>query len=307
MSFKDVVGHERQIIQLKKTISSKKIPHAYLFSGPDGIGKKKTAEEMIKYLNCENQDSKEILSCETCPACIRMKNSNQPDYFLITDTEGTIKIDQVRNLTAVLSLKNTISKYKCVIINNCESMTNEGANSLLKIIEEPGENVIFFLITSNEHKVLPTIKSRAQKINFQQLSPAELKILAERMSLFSDNLEFLIDYSQGSFGQLKNLIQNKDFLEELNEFKNIFLEIKEKPLFQVMHQGKIFEKDKKKLLRFLDYYVYRLEQERSSYPSGTVKAVIDEIIKAQEMLLRNINPRFVGEMILIKSKSILKG
>ena len=154
---------------------------------------------------------------------------------------------------------------------------------------------------------MPTIKSRAQKINFQQLSPAELKILAEKMSLFSDNLEFLIDYSQGSFGQLKDLIQNKDFLEELNEFKNIFLEIKEKPLFQVMHQGKIFEKDKKKLLRFLDYYVYRLEQERSSYPSGTVKAVIDEIIKAQEMLLRNINPRFVGEMILIKSKSILKG
>lgn len=307
MSFNDIIGHKKQIEQIKNAIRNQRIPHAYLFSGPEGVGKKKVAEEFIKYLNCLNPDDKDIISCEICPSCLRMKNSNQPDYFMITDLEGSIKIEQVRHLTALLSYKNVITKYKCVIINNCELITAEGANSLLKIIEEPGENIIFFLITSNENKVLPTIRSRAQKINFQQLSPKELIELAEERTLNLENIEFLINYSQGSFGKLFELISDKDFLDELKEFRDIFLEIKDKPLFQVMQKGKKFEKDKKKLLRFLDFYVYSLEKDFSGYSGSQKKEIIDEIIKAQEMLIRNINPRFVGEMLLIKTKLLLKG
>ena len=236
-----------------------------------------------------------------------MESNNQPDFFIITDQDGSIKIDQVRNLVASLSLRNVLTKYKCVIINNCELITPEGANSLLKVIEEPGENVIFLLITSNENKVLPTIRSRTQKINFQQLSEIELRKLAETKNLHSDNIDFLIEFSQGSIGKLISLLSDKDFLEELKEFQDIFSEIKEKPLFQIMYKGKLFEKDKKKLLRFLDFYIYTLENDFSEYPVEKIREVIDEIIRAQEMLLRNINPRFVGEMLLIKTKSILKG
>ena len=307
MSFNDIVGHSKQIEQLKNAVRNNRVPHAYLFSGPDGVGKMKTAVEFIKYLNCIDQDTENILSCEKCTSCLRMENENQPDYFFITDKEGSIKIEQVRNLVSSLSFKNVITKYKCVIINNCELITAEGANSLLKIIEEPGENVMFFLITSNENRVLPTIRSRAQKINFQQLSPIELKELGERANLFSENMEFFIEFSQGSFGKLSSLVSDNDFLEELQEFRSIFREVKEKPLFQVMHQGKIFEKDKKKLLRFLDFYIYTLEKSLFDYSKETINSIIDEIIKAQEMLVRNINPRFIAEMVLIKTKSLLKG
>lgn len=307
MSFKDIVGHSKQIEQLKNTVKTNKTPHAFLFSGPEGIGKKRIAEEFIKYLNCTNPDEKDIISCEKCPSCLRMLSNNQPDFFVITDQDGSIKIEQVRNLVSSLSLKNVITKYKCVIINNCELITPEGANSLLKVIEEPGKNVVFFLITSNEEKVLPTLRSRTQKINFLQLTEAELKRLAEKNNLYSDNLDFFIEFCQGSFSNLINLVSNKDFLEELKDFEDIFSEIKEKPLFQVMHKGKLFERDKKKLLRFLDFYIYKLEKDFSEYSVEKIKKIIDEIIKAQEMLLRNINPRFVGEMLLIKTKSILKG
>lgn len=307
MSFENIIGHKKQIEQIKNTIKNNKIAHAYLFSGPEGIGKKRVGEEFIKYLNCTNQDREKILACESCPSCLRMESNNQPDFFIITDQDGSIKIDQVRNLVASLSLRNVLTKYKCVIINNCELITPEGANSLLKVIEEPGENVIFLLITSNENKVLPTIRSRTQKINFQQLSEIELRKLAETKNLHSDNIDFLIEFSQGSIGKLISLLSDKDFLEELKEFQDIFSEIKEKPLFQIMYKGKLFEKDKKKLLRFLDFYIYTLENDFSEYPVEKIREVIDEIIRAQEMLLRNINPRFVGEMLLIKTKSILKG
>lgn len=307
MSLNDIVGHSKQIEQLKNAVRNNRVPHAYLFSGPDGVGKMKTAVEFIKYLNCIDQDTENILSCEKCTSCLRMENENQPDYFFITDKEGSIKIEQVRNLVSSLSFKNVITKYKCVIINNCELITTEGANSLLKIIEEPGENVMFFLITSNENRVLPTIRSRAQKINFQQLSPIELKELADIKKIYSEDIEFYIDYAQGSFCKLYNMVSDKDFLEELKEFRSIFQEIKDKPLFQVMYQGKVFEKDKKKLLRFLDFYIYILEKNFSDYSKDTIKNIIGEIIKAQEMLLRNINPRFVAEMLLIKTKTLLKG
>ncbi len=307
MSFENIIGHKKQIEQIKNTIKNDKIAHAYLFSGPEGIGKKRVGEEFIKYLNCTHQDREKFLACESCPSCLRMESNNQPDFFIVTDQEGSIKIDQVRNLVASLSLRNVLTKYKCVIINNCELITPEGANSLLKVIEEPGENVIFFLITSNENRVLPTIRSRTQKINFQQLSEIELRQLAELKSLYSDNMDFLVKFSQGSFGKLVNFLSDKDFLGELQEFQDIFSEIKEKPLFQVMYKGKLFEKDKKKLLRFLDFYIYTLEKDFSEYSIEKKKEVIDEIIRGQEMLLRNINPRFVGEMLLIKTKSILKG
>lgn len=307
MSFSEIVGHNKQIQQIQQIIKNNKTAHAYLFSGPEGIGKKKVAEEFIKYLNCINPDKEGIMSCESCASCIRMNNNNQPDFFVVTDIDGRIKIEQVRNLVASLSLKNVITKYKCVIINNCELITPEGANSLLKVIEEPEENVIFFLITSNENKLLPTIRSRTQKINFQQLSSLELKRLADEFDLFSDRIDFLIEFSQGSFGKLVNLLSDNDFLGELEEFQDIFSEITKKPLFQLMYKGKLFEKDKKKLLRFLDFYIYTLEKEFLEYPKDTIQDIIDEIIKAQEMLLRNINPRFVGEMLLIKTKLILKG
>ena len=307
MSLNDILGHKKQIELLKNAVKNNRVPHAYLFSGPDGIGKKKIAEEFIKFLNCADQDRVNILSCEKCNSCLRIQNENQPDYFYITDQDGSIKIEQVRNLASSLSFKNVITKYKCVIINNCELITAEGANSLLKIIEEPGENVMFFLITSNENRVLPTIRSRAQKINFQQLSPIELKELGEKNNLFSENMDFLIEFSQGSFGKLSSLVSDNDFLEELQEFRSIFREVKEKPLFQVMHQGKIFEKDKKKLLRFLDFYIYTLEKSLFNYSKETINSSINEIIKAQEMLVRNINPRFVAEMVLIKTKLLLKG
>lgn len=307
MSLNDILGHKKQIEQLKNAVKNNRVPHAYLFSGPDGIGKKKIAEEFIKFLNCADQDRVNILSCENCNSCLRIQNENQPDYFYITDQDGSIKIEQVRNLASSLSFKNVITKYKCVIINNCELITAEGANSLLKIIEEPGENVMFFLITSNENRVLPTIRSRAQKINFQQLSPIELKELGEKNNLFSENMDFLIEFSQGSFGKLSSLVSDNDFLEELQEFRSIFREVNEKPLFQVMHQGKIFEKDKKKLLRFLDFYIYTLEKSLFNYSKETINSSINEIIKAQEMLVRNINPRFVAEMVLIKTKLLLKG
>ena len=307
MSFKDIKGHEKEIEQIKKMLKNGRIPHALLFSGPEGIGKKTLALELVKYLNCENPDCEQVLSCEQCPSCLRINGGRQPELFLIEDSEGSIKLEEVKNMASLLSLKSNLSNYKAIIIDNSQLLRVEAANSLLKIMEEPGEKTIFILISSNENMLLPTIKSRLQKISFTALSEQDLRELAENHKLYSDKLDFLLAYAQGSFGKLKTWLKDSDFLEELKSFQELFPPEDDTHLFQIMQRAKIFERDKAKLLRFLDFFVLSLEKDKSLYQPGARKRLIEEIIRAQEMLLRNINPRLVGEMLLIKSKLLLKG
>ena len=307
MSFEDIKGHEREIQQIKNMLKNKRLPHALLFSGPEGIGKKKLAIKLVKYLNCQNPDEDQVLSCQECPSCLRIEAGRQPEFFIISDSDGSIKIDQVRNLNSLLSLKTSLSQYKAVIIDNCDLITAEAANSLLKIIEEPGEKTIFILITANENLLLPTIKSRAQRIAFKPLSDQDLRDLADRHNIFSDKLDFLLAYAQGSFGKLQTWLRDGDFMEELKSFQELFPPDEKIHLFEIMQRAKSFERDKGKLLRFIDFLVYRLETNPDAYQPAARKELIEEIIRAQEMLLRNINPRFVGEMLLIKSKLLLKG
>jgi DNA polymerase-3 subunit delta' len=222
MSFKDIKGHAGEIEQIKSMIRNKRIPHALLFSGPEGIGKKKVALELVKYLNCENPDTREVLSCQQCPSCLRIEGGRQPELFIIEDSEGSIKLEQVKNMASLLSLKSNLSNYKAIIIDNSQLLRAEAANSLLKIIEEPGEKTIFILITSNENMLLPTIRSRVQRISFQALSEEDLRILADDHKLYSDKLDFLLSYAQGSFGKLEGWLKDSDFLEELRNFQELF-------------------------------------------------------------------------------------
>ena len=184
MSFEFILGQDRPKQVLKKVLRNGHVPNAYLFYGPESIGKKFTAIEVAKALNCEISGPED--GCDQCPACQKIDRRTHPDFFLLepeksspTARESILKIDAIRELQKKLVYLPYEGQTKVVIIDNAECMNPQAANSFLKTLEEPQSQTLIILIASNPYQLLPTIVSRCQGIRFYPL-PAEAvrKIIA---------------------------------------------------------------------------------------------------------------------------------
>jgi DNA polymerase-3 subunit delta' len=178
-----IIGHEKITSFLASSIEHNRLAHAYLFIGPDGVGKKKVALEFIKRLQCEKNEikSKEINACGRCRNCLLIEQGAHPDILTVAarskeiDAEEPakktikvqeIKIEQIRQIQHQISLFPYFRGYKAVIIERAEQMTQEAANCLLKTLEEPPEKSLLILICSASEKLLSTIVSRCQLVKF---------------------------------------------------------------------------------------------------------------------------------------------
>ena len=162
MSFNNIIGNEKIKSYLQEFINNKAISHSYLFSGQDGIGKKLFAREFAKMILCLSDNK----PCNSCSSCIKFDSNNNPDFLQIEPDGNSIKISQIREMQKNVYEKPILSNKKVFIIDESEKMTEEAQNSLLKTLEEPPEYMVIILISSNENKLLNTIKSRCLKINF---------------------------------------------------------------------------------------------------------------------------------------------
>lgn len=176
MNFENLIGNEEIKQLLEDTIRQKNISHSYIFSGPRGIGKYEFAKQFAKMILC-TADSK---ACNECKSCIEFENSNNPDISIINPDGNSIKIEQIRNLISKSSEKPIISSKKVYIINDSDTMTKEAQNSLLKTLEEPPTYLTIILITSNENKLINTIRSRCTKIKFNQIQDDILEKYLEK-------------------------------------------------------------------------------------------------------------------------------
>ncbi len=160
-------GHVTQT--LKNAISSGRIAHAYLFSGPRGVGKTTTARILAKALNCENGPTPE--PCGECARCREIANGRSLDVLEI-DGASNRGIDEIRDLRESVNYASSESRYKIYIIDEVHMLTPEAFNALLKTLEEPPRHVIFIFATTAPHKVPATILSRCQRFDFRRI-PAE--------------------------------------------------------------------------------------------------------------------------------------
>ena len=167
MNWLDIVGHENNIKLLKGMLDKDAVPHALLFVGPEGIGKFQLAKVLAKPLLCPKVAS----SCQDCQQCLVEPVDQNIDLVIIKPDNDVIKIEQVRKLQQDLILGPHKAKRKVIIIDNADKMTVQTANSLLKTLEEPANNIIFILIATKPEALLDTIKSRCQIMNFQPISP----------------------------------------------------------------------------------------------------------------------------------------
>ncbi len=173
MSFKDILGHERQIEILKKSILSGRTAHAFLFAGPEGVGKMLTALAFAKALNCSYFDGD---SCGRCDDCSRIEAGTHINVFTIAPEEGLIRIGAVRELQNALRYRAERGT-KVAIVEGADRLKTEAANALLKTLEEPPQGSVIVLVTSSPADLLPTVVSRCQRINFHVLSEEVLKRL----------------------------------------------------------------------------------------------------------------------------------
>lgn len=169
-----VVGHQGQIAKLFHLKETGRWPHAIMFVGPSGIGKKKLALAFAQALVCEVSPQ----GCGLCAPCIRIEKM-QSESLLILEPDSEmakpiIKVDKVRDLLQSLALAG-MGSARVVIIDQAQTLNEQASNALLKTLEEPTENIYFILIANDDRQFLPTIRSRTQVMRFSALSYEEIK------------------------------------------------------------------------------------------------------------------------------------
>lgn len=177
--FSDVVGQEHITATLKNAIKTNRIAHAYLFTGPRGVGKTTTARILAKTLNCLNP--KDAEPCNECEMCKSILNSQSLDIIEI-DGASNRGIDEIRTLRESVKYAPTKGKYKVYIIDEVHMLTRESFNAFLKTLEEPPHHTIFIFATTDVHKVPLTIISRCQRFDFRRIQLTTIKDLLNKIA-----------------------------------------------------------------------------------------------------------------------------
>lgn len=216
-----LVGQEH----IKKTLTSAielgKIAHAFLFTGPRGTGKTSTARILAKSLNCKNGPT--IHPCGECESCRDITNSVPIDVIEI-DAASNRKVEDTQSILEKIQYVPVNGRYKIYIIDEVHMLTNHAFNALLKTLEEPPENVIFILATTEVHKVLDTIKSRCQRFDFRRITTEDivkhLRYISDEEKInISDDALFTI--AKNSAGGMRDSISLLDQLSLLGVSKQV--------------------------------------------------------------------------------------
>lgn len=195
---------------LSSILSSKEIPHAFLLTGPKGLGKTSTARIVAKIVNCERK--KGIEPCNRCVSCTSITNGTNLDVLEI-DAASNRGIDEIRDLREKIKLAPSAAFRKVYIVDEVHMLTTEAFNALLKTLEEPPSHAMFILCTTDLHKVPGTIQSRCFPVVFRKASEDELIhslkriITNERIAIKHGALSAIAKASDGSFRDASKLLE----------------------------------------------------------------------------------------------------
>lgn len=217
----ELVGQETISRILKNAIQQDRVAHAYLFSGPRGVGKTSTARILAKSLNCV--DGPTVLPCEVCPSCKAITEGHSVDVMEI-DGASNNSVDDIRTLREGVKYAPSAGRFKIYIIDEVHMLSQSAFNALLKTLEEPPSHVIFILATTTPHKVPVTVLSRCQHLPFRRISPDSMRVQlkrivqAEGIEITDEALDMIIKASDGGMRDALTLLdQIHSFTDKITE------------------------------------------------------------------------------------------
>ena len=205
-NFAEVVGKDHVVKTLTAALASGRLRHAYLFTGPRGVGKTSVARLLARALNCTGEPK----PCNQCPNCLTAINSSLD--IIEMDAASNRSIDAVRDLREKVNLAPSQGQYKVYIIDEVHMLTTEAFNALLKTLEEPPPHAVFILATTEAHKLPETIVSRTQAFNFKPITAADIathlaKIaVSEKIDITPEALEIIATAARGGFRDAISLL-----------------------------------------------------------------------------------------------------
>jgi len=209
-------NQDKPVHYLIKAYQCKRIHHAFLFTGLEGVGRLSVALQFSMMCNCEKiTDIKQNTKpCKECRSCRRIISNQHPDMIQLRPDGATLKIDQIRAVRKKLAYKPVVARKRFVFIIKANVMTAESANALLKILEEPPANTIFILIVENQKDVLQTISSRCQQIRFRPCAEKQIFYdLITRDNLEPEKAQIIAGLSMGSFTRA-DIFQKKKWIDK---------------------------------------------------------------------------------------------
>ena len=314
-----MLGHNKQWKFLENSYKMGRLSHAYLFHGLSRVGKKFCAQEFIKFLNCENKKDR---PCNACRACADIEKGIFPDFTLLEPEGKEIKIAQMRKLEYYFSLSPSVSSFKTAVIDQAHSMTTEAQNSFLKTLEEPKGRALFILITEYPDRILPTILSRVQKIQFSAVDKSEISDYLRQQNISKSQVQKIVDFSLGRPGLAMSFLKDSKKITEIDQKINDFNKLSQSDLATrfkyVQELSKLEPQEIKKVLSIWSRYIRNMMIEKSkcqmsnvksnpkskiqkNYSPAKLKNIVETISNLQfSFATTNINTRLALETLMLE-------
>jgi DNA polymerase-3 subunit delta' len=271
--FTGIAGHKKQIDRLTKSIETGKVAHAYVFSGPSFVGKQTIAKKFALRLLGDS-------------------NNFHPDFLEVSGEDG-IKIEQIRELVYKLSLQPYQAKYKVALIDNAESMTLEAQNALLKTLEEPKSYTVLILVTANPGKLLRTIMSRAQKINFGPVATDDYKDLIE-VKTSKEAKDLILDFASGRPGLAKSIAADESLVEKLSQINSDYEIVAGEQLPEKLKLAyDLAGLETVDLKQVLDFWLIKFEHQLLQKPDIASARNVSEVSQARRYMDQNVNSKLL--------------
>ena len=325
-SFSEIVGHEQIKEHMQAAIRDKKLFHAYLFQGEEGVGKEALARTFAAGLQCQSESADK--PCKECVSCRQMESGNQPDVIWVTREKASLGVDEIREqLCNTMDIKPFSSPYKIYLVPEAEKMTEAAQNALLKTIEEPPEYGIVILMTSNISALLPTIQSRCLTMEFRPLSTAVVESFVKEHCQVPDyQARASAAFAQGNLGKAMRYAKSEDFIERKDHIISLLRHVEQMDLSEMLSVIKDLGTRKDEVRDYIDLMVlwYRdvllfkatkdinqlLFQDEASYISREashrsyekIEEILQAFEKAKVRLRANVNFDITMELMLLTLK-----
>ncbi|MEN6566064.1 MAG: DNA polymerase III subunit delta' [Veillonellales bacterium] len=328
MLWNEIIGHRENISQLKLMLHQGRVPHALLFTGPEGVGKMLTATVLAAGLLCEN--SKGERPCGSCPSCRQVKGFSHPDLLVVRPDGATIKIDQIRDLQRETALAAYRSGCRVGIIDDAERMTPQAANSLLKTLEEPPGQLIFILVSSHRQQLLETIISRCRGLRFGPLPGDLLAQALCRQGVPAERAGTAARLSGGRMGAALEIVESEGLLFR-DQAVGLITGLPEMSMEALWdHMAGLEKMERQAMLLLLQYmeYVLRdllliaagqddrlllnvdiagaLKEQTCNWSETRLTTAFSAVEAARRAINGNANVRLTSEALLIRLRDVIR-